>query len=52
MIGRWDRWGAVDSYQGVGVGTGGCYYLLVCIFLFSFVLVSFGLSCPVSSLSE
>ena len=24
----------VDSYQGVGGGTGGGYYLLVCIFYF------------------
>ena len=42
----------VDSYQGVGGETGGGYYLLVCIFLFLFVLLSFGLSCSVSSLSE
>ena len=37
----------VDSYQGVGGRTGGGYYLLV-----FFVLLSFGLSCPVSFLSE
>ena len=43
----------VDSYQGVGGGTGGGeYYLLVSIFLFLLVLLSFGPSCPVSSLSE
>ena len=41
----------VDTYQGVGGGTGGGYYLFV-YFLFLFVLLSFGLSCPVSSLSE
>ena len=36
----------VDSYQGVGGGEGtvGGYYLIV---LFLFVLLSFGLSCPV-----
>ena len=50
MMGGWDRWGVVDSYQGVGGGTGGGYYLIVCFFLF--VLLSFGFSCPVSSLSE
>ena len=34
-------------------GTGGRYYLLVCFLcLFLFVLLSFGLSCPVSFLSE
>ena len=40
----------VDSYQGVGGGTGSGYYLITCFFLF--VLLSFGLSCPVSFLSE
>ena len=39
----------VDSYQVVGGGTGDGYYLLVCIFYF---YLSFGLSCPVSSLNE
>ena len=45
-----DRWGVVDSYQGLDGGTGDVYYLLVCLFLF--VLLSFGLSCPVSFLRE
>ena len=34
MMGRRDRWGVVDSYQGVGGGTGSGYSLLVCIFYF------------------
>ena len=38
----------VDLYQGVGGGTGVGYYLIV----FLFVLLSFGLSYPVSFLSE
>ena len=38
----------VDLYQGVSGGAGGGYYLIV----FLFVLLSFGLSCPVSILSE
>ena len=38
----------VNLYQGVDRGTGGRYYLIV----FLFVLLSFGLSCPVSILSE
>ena len=42
--------GVVDSYQGVGGGTGDRYYLIV--FLFLFVLLSFGLSCPISFSSE
>ena len=50
MMGGWDRWGVVDSYQGVGGGTGDGYYLIV--FLFLFVLLSFGLSCPISFSSE
>ena len=45
MMGRWDGWGVVDSHQGVGGGTGGGFYLIVsCLF----VLLSFGVSCPVS----
>ena len=37
--GGWDRWGVVASYQGLGGGTGGGYYLLVCFLcLFLFVL--------------
>ena len=43
--------GVVASYQGLGGGTGGGYYLFVC-FLFLFVLFSFGLPCPVSFLRE
>ena len=39
--------GVVDSYQRVVGGTGGGCYLLVCIFLFLFLLLSFGLSCPI-----
>ena len=36
-----------------GWGTGGGYYFLVCFLcLFLFVLLSFGLSCPASFLSE
>ena len=38
----------IDSYQGVGGETVGGYYLIV----FLFVLLSFGLSCPVFFLSE
>ena len=41
--------GVVHSRQGVGGGTGGGFYLIV----FSlFVLLSFGVSCPVSFLIE
>ena len=48
-MGGWDRWGVIDSHQGVGGGTGGGFYLVV----FSlFVLLSFGVSCPVSILIE
>ena len=39
MMGGWDRWGVVDSYQGVGEGTGGGYYLIV-LFISAFVLCS------------
>ena len=38
----------IDSYQGVGGETVGGYYLRD----FLFVLLSFGLSCPVFFLSE
>ena len=48
MMGEWDRWGEVDSYQGVDGETGGGYYLIVSLF----VLLSLRLSCPVSFLSE
>ena len=48
-MGGWDRWGVVDSHQGVAGGTGGRFYLIV----FSlFVLLSFGVSCRVSFLIE
>ena len=41
--------GVVASYQGLRGGTGGGYYLIVLLpHSFSFVLLSFGLSCPVS----
>ena len=43
----------VASNQGLGGGTGGGYYLLVCFMcLFLFVVLSFGLSSPASFLSE
>ena len=53
----------VDSYHGVGGGTRGgwgdkgwvlFHSLFVCLFFFPFLfmLLSFGLSCPVSFLSE
>ena len=44
--------GVVDSYQGVGKGDRGGRYLIVFFIIFFFVLSSFGLSCPVSLLSE
>ena len=45
LIGGWDGWGMVDSHQGVDGGTGGGFYRIVsCLF----VLLSFGVSCPVS----
>ena len=44
MMGGCDRWGVVDSYQGVGGGTGAGY----CLGFFLFVLLPFGLSCPFS----
>ena len=44
MMGGWDRWwlgdGMVDSYKGVGGGTGGGYYLIV-FFTCAFVFCSF-----------
>ena len=52
MMGGWDRKGVVvDSYQGVGGGTEGGYYVIV-FFVCVFVFCVFGLSCPVSFLSE
>ena len=35
----------VDSYKGVGQGTGGGYYVIV---FFLFVLLPFAVSCPVA----
>ena len=53
MMGGCDRLGVVASYQGLGGGIGGGYYLLVCFLcLFLFLLLFFGVSCPVSFLSE
>ena len=44
MVG-WDRWGVVDSWQGVGEGTVDCYYLIVFFFFLCFYfLVSHVLS--------
>ena len=41
----------VDLYEGVGGETGdGCYLIIFLYFLF--VLLSFGLSCPASFISE
>ena len=48
--GGWDRWVVVDSYHGVGGGAGRGYYLSLIYFYMYFCL--FGLSCPVSFLSE
>ena len=48
MMGGWNRWGVVDLYQDVSGGAGGGCYLIV----FLFVLLSFGLSYPVSFLVE
>ena len=49
MMGGWDKLGVVASYQDLGGGTGGGYYLLVCfVCLFLFLLLSFGLLCPAS----
>ena len=50
VIPRWSErgggaGGVVDSYQGVGGGTVGGYYLIVCFFT---SLLSFVLSCPFS----
>ena len=45
MIGEWDRWGVVDSYQGVWGWTGNKYYLKV-FFPCAFVFCSLMLSVP------
>ena len=34
MMGGWDRWGVVDSHQGVGEGTEDGFYLIVCFFFY------------------
>ena len=39
IMGGWDRWGVVDSYWGLGAGTGGAYYLLFCFFVCLFVFI-------------
>ena len=39
MVG-WDRWGVVDSYQGVGGGIVGGYYLSLSFFFCAFVFWS------------
>ena len=54
MMEEWDRAGGGGWLIHIRVWVGGReggYYLFV-YFLFLFVLLSFGLSCPVSSLSE
>ena len=41
MMGWWDRWGLVDSYQSVGSGTVGGYYLIeffICAFVFCCIM--------------
>ena len=37
MMGGWDRWRVVDSYQGESGATGGGYYLIVFFFICAFV---------------
>ena len=53
MMGGWDRWGWLIHIE-VCVGGQVVGIILVFLFfvLFLFVLLSFGLSCPVSFLSE
>ena len=40
--------GGIDSYQGVGMGAGGGYYLIVFFVFFYLCFLHFVLSCPVS----
>ena len=40
--------GVIDSYQGVGMGAGGGYYLIVFLGFFYLCFLPFVLSCPVS----
>ena len=44
----WGGWGVIDSYQGVGMGAGGGYYLIVFLVFFYLCFLPFVLSCPVS----
>ena len=44
MMRGWDRWGVVDSHQGVGGGTGDGFYLIVFVCLGFCLLVSHVLS--------
>ena len=46
--GEWGGWGVIDSYQGVGMGAGGGYYLIVFLVFFYLCFLPFVLSCPVS----
>ena len=39
-MGVWDRWGVVDSYQGVGAGIGRGYYLIEFFYFYFCLLVS------------
>ena len=39
--GGWERLGMVDSYQGVGEGTGDGYYLIVFLIFILFYLLFF-----------
>ena len=39
MMGGWDRWGVVDSYEGVGGGIGVGSYLFGLFFIFIFAFV-------------
>ena len=50
MAGR-DKWGVVDSYQGVAGGTEGGYYLIVFFFICAFVFWSL-MSCLFFKLVE
>ena len=46
--GEWGGGGVIDSYQGVGMGAGGGYYLIVFLVFFYLCFLPFVLSCPVS----
>ena len=53
MMRGWDRWGVVDSHQGVGGGTGVGYYLIVFLgfFICAFIFWSL-MSCLLSEWVE